>query len=303
MMDRRIFLQGAGAALAALCTARGLAARLKSHPLGIQFFTFSSLASTGWDGFSQAMGLAHILGYESLEFAGLLGHAPEKILARGRELGLAFHSLHMGNDQVRAARKSGQSIQDVQAEVYTPSGVVEVAKINLPLARDLGCRWGVIGAAGRNNFVSKDSLLKLCDAFNSANELARGMNMGLSYHTHPTDFIAVEGLTPFDFIVAHTDPSIRYQIDVCWAAAAGADPAALIDKHHKRLVSLHLRDLAANKKDSATPGDGVLDFDAIRKAAARIESPLFYVEREGGPNVNAAREAKRAIDFLTQHGW
>jgi sugar phosphate isomerase/epimerase len=301
MLSRRNLLKGA-AATGSWALWRTSAAATKSH-LGLQFFTFNGLASSGWEGFSKAMGVAHDIGYESLELAGLAGQPLDTIKTRARQLKLQFHSFHMGNDQVRAARQPGQSIPDVQDKVYTPDGVLEVARINLPIAKALGCHWGVIGAAGRSNFISAVSLMKLCDAFNAANKLARAMQLGLSYHTHPTDFKAVDGMVPFDFMIEHTDPSICYQIDVCWAAAAGADPAELIERHHDRIVSLHLKDLAANRTESATPGDGVLDFAAIRKASMKLRAPLFYVERDGGPNVDSVLEARKAFDFLTHHGW
>jgi sugar phosphate isomerase/epimerase len=127
--------------------------------------------------------------------------------------------------------------------------------------------------------------------------------MNLSYHMHPHDFEPVEGVTPFEVMIANTEASMRFQLDVCWAAAAGIDPAELINTHHARIVSLHLKDLAANRTESATAGQGVLDFDAIHKAAARIKSPLFYVERDGGAGIDTMAEARKAYEFLTSHGW
>lgn len=287
----------------ALALARTAGSRGAAHPLGIQFFTFATLATSGWDGFSRAMQAARDIGYVSLELAGLMGQSVEPIKARAKELGLAFHSFHMGNDQVRAARLPGESIQDVQDRIYTPQGVIEVARVNLPIARALGCTWGVVAAAGRSNFVNSGKVLKLCDAFNEAAKMARAMSMNVSYHMHPRDFQTVDGISPFDLMIQNTDTAIRFQVDVCWAAAAGIDPADLISTHSARIISLHLKDLAANRTESATAGDGVLDFDAIRRAATRLKSPLFYVERDGGPNIDPVVEARKAFNFLTTHGW
>jgi hypothetical protein len=52
-----------------------------------------------------------------------------------------------------------------------------------------------------------------------------------SYHTHAPDFKPIDGQRPFDLMVASTDPAIRYELDVAWVAAGGADPVAVIDKH------------------------------------------------------------------------
>jgi sugar phosphate isomerase/epimerase len=302
MRTRREFLASA-AMIPALALSRTAGSGRAVHPLGIQFFTFGALATGGWEGFSRAMQTAQEIGYVSLELAGLMGQSVDPIRSRAKELGLALHSFHMGNDQVRAARLPGETIQDVQDRIYTPEGVVEVARVNLPIARALGCTWGVVAAAGRSNFANRAKVLRLCDAFNEAGKMARAMSMELSYHMHPRDFETVDGISPFDLMIQNTDTAIRFQVDVCWAAAAGINPADLINTHSARIVSLHLKDLAANRTESATAGDGVLDFDAIRRAATRLKSPLFYVERDGGPNIDPVAEARKAFQFLTTHGW
>lgn len=302
MLSRRAILTAA-ALVPALAAVRPLIAKPPAARLGVQFFTFNALAATGWDGFSRALQMARDIGFTSIELAGLLGQPVESIRLRGQELGLEFHSFHMGSDQIRAARQPGESIQDVQDRIYTPEGVLEVARINLPIAKQLGCRWGVVAAAGRSNFATAHSTRRLCEAFNEANRLARSLSMNLSYHMHAHDFERVEGTTPFEMMIANTEPSMRFQLDVCWAAAAGIDPAQLIETHHARLVSLHLKDLAANRTESATAGEGILDFDSIRRAAARIQAPLFYVERDGAAGVDGIAEARKAYEFLTRHGW
>lgn len=304
MSTRREWLTAA-ALLPALALAKKAAqyAKRPAFPLGIQFFTFSALAAGGWDAFSRAMQTARAIGYASVEFAGLMGQSVQSIRSRAEELGLELHSFHMGNDQVREARLPGESIHDVQDRVYTPQGVLQVARINLPIAKKLGCAWGVVAAAGRSNFADRDSMGRLCEAFNEANKLARSMSMNLSYHMHPRDFEIVDGISPFEFMIANTDASLRFQVDVCWAAAAGIDPADLIRAHHARIVSLHLKDLAVNRTESATAGEGVLDFEAIRQASELIRSPLFYVERDGAPGVDPVVEARKAYEFLVNHGW
>jgi sugar phosphate isomerase/epimerase len=271
--------------------------------LGVQLFSFSALLAQGEPGLMQAMETARRIGFESVEPPGLRGVAPEVVRRRAEALGLGIPSFHMGNDQVLAVRTPGLSIQDAQDIVYTPEGVVQVARVNLPLARDLGCRWAVIAAAGRSNFRSRETVLRLCDAFNSSAKLAAAQGLGLSYHMHAPDFAPVDGVAPFQTIIEQTDPAIRYQLDVCWAAAGGTDPAALIRDHAARLVSLHLKDLAADRRTPTLPGEGVLDFRAIHDAARLIHDPLFYVERDGPPSRDQTRDVQQAFSALSPFDW
>ena len=271
--------------------------------LGLQFFTLAPIASGGWDQYSAAMEIAKKIGFDSLELAGLSGYKPDLIRRRAEELGLGLHSLHMGNDQQRAFMAPGDvGVANAQDAVYTPLGVVQVTRINLPLARDLGCEWGVIAASGHSNFATVDSIRRLCDAFNKSNELAHQIDLKLSYHMHAPDFEPVEGRMPFEVMIENTEPSIRYQLDVCWARAGGKDPVELINRYSSRLVSFHLKDLTKDKK-VATPGDGTVDFASIFSASQKVSSPLFYLERDGAPGLDPVQEATRGYNFLHSLGW
>jgi sugar phosphate isomerase/epimerase len=272
-------------------------------PLGIQFFTLGPIASGGWDQYSAAMEIAKKIGFDSLELAGLSGYKPERIRHRAEELGLGLHSLHMGNDQQRAFMAPGDvGVANAQDAVYTPIGVVQVARINLPLARDLGCEWGVIAASGHNNFTSLDNVRGLCDAFNKSNVIAQQIGLKLSYHMHAPDFEPVEGRMPFEIMIENTDASIRYQLDVCWALAGGRDPVELIKQYSARLVSFHLKDLTKDKKVAA-PGDGIVDFAGIYAASKAVAGPLFYLERDGAPGLDPVQEATRGYKYLHGLGW
>ena len=295
--NRRQFLLGAaGLAVATSPRAADRAA------IGVQFFTFNRVAGEGWEPFSAAMQTARQIGYDGIQFAGLMGHAPDKIRKRAEELGLKLRSMHIGNDQVRAFRAADGPFTDAQDAVYTPQGIVQLTRVNAPLARDLGCEWAMLAASGPANMQSLDSLRRMCDAMNKANDIARAAGVKFSYHTHAPDFKPIDGQRPFDVMVANTDPAIRFELDVAWVAAGGADPVEVIDKHRQRVTSFHLKDVDKAGK-AATCGDGILDFAAIHKAAQRIENPLFYVECEGAPAGDPAREPTRALKYLRSIGW
>jgi sugar phosphate isomerase/epimerase len=318
-MERRDFLRCAGAAAvggvgAAVTTFGGLGAAImayssvsksdtRRYELGIQFFTFNALATQGWEKFSDAMGIARGLGYEAIQFAGLMGHSPELIRKRAAELGLALRTMHIGNDQARAFRAPGGPISEAQDAVYTPTGIVQVARVNVPLARDLGCEWAVVAASGPTNMQSLDNVRRMCDALNAANEIARKAGIGLSYHGHGPDYRTLQGQNVFELMLANTDAAIRYELDVAWVAAGGADPVALIEKHAARIVSFHLKDWNKSTGKAGTPGDGDIDFAGIYRAAARIDRPIFNVECEGGQGVDLTREARRSLEHLRPLGW
>lgn len=286
----------------AIGSQRAFAASAGRPSLGIQFFTFNALASRGWEGFAAAMTLVRDLGYDDIQLAGLMGHSPQLIRGKADELGFPLRSMHIGNDQVRAFRVPGRPIGEAQDAVYTPRGIVQVARVNVPLARDLGCEWVMLAASGPANMQSRDDVLRMCEAMNRASEIAREAGLRFSYHPHAPDFAKLGDRTPFDLMLEHTDETIRYELDVAWVVAGGADPVDIIQRHPRRVTSFHLKDLDRESK-AATPGDGVIDFAAILAAARRLDDPLFYVECDGAPAEDAAREPRRALAYLQRLGW
>jgi sugar phosphate isomerase/epimerase len=105
-------------------------------------------------------------------------------------------------------------------------------------------------------------------------------------------------------IVENTDPSIRYELDVYWSTLGGGDgdAVATINKFGNRLALFHLKDMAKGDKKIATPGEGIFDFAAIKKAAvAKVQNPYFFVERDGAPDPVATAIA--SYNYLHKLGY
>lgn len=278
------------------------AATAKRYSLGVQFFAYSGGRALDWEQFSAAMASARQTGFDGLQLAGLMGHAPERIAKRADELGLKLRSMHMGNDQVRAFRAPGGTIFEAQDATYTPLGMVQVARVNLPLARDLGCEWGMIAASGASSFTSIDAIRRMADALNKCDEVARTMGLRLSYHNHALDFTPVAGQVPFDVLLANTDPRIRFELDVCYVKAGGGDAVEVVNAHADRVVSFHLKDIDS-KGVQATPGDGILDFAAIHRVASKVDDPLFYLEINVPAGADPLVEVSKGYTHLNRVGW
>ena len=291
-------------AVAAGVLPRAAVAAPVRYPLGLQLFTLTGRDGVmSWARYAKAIATAHDIGFDSLELAGLWGFKPEAIRKQAEDLGLKIRSLHMGFDQMIEFMAPGETaVVNAQDAMYTPLAIPQLARINVPIARDLGCEWGVLASSGVSNFKTLDGVKRLCDSFNVANQVAKAGGIKFAYHMHAIDFEPVQGRMPFEMMLEQTDPSVMYQLDVCWATEGGANPADLINKYANKIVSFHLKDLDKDKK-VATPGDGVVDFAAIHAAAARIRDPIFFVERDGLNGRDPVVEATRSYRYLQKLGW
>ena len=311
-MTRRDFINGvsisaAGGALATgarNANAQPALAKPDSvrYPLGIQLFALvgRDLPRT-WEKYSAAIEAAAGMGYEFIEPAGLWGFDPKNIRQKAEENGIRVRSLHMGFDQMNDL-PAGTTMAQAREVVYASENIVPIARATVPIARDLGCEWGVIASSATSSYQSVDSIKRLCNAYNEASVIAKQAGLKFGYHMHSIDFTPVDGVLPYGLLLEQTSPLVRYELDVCWAEAGGVNPATFIGKYPKKIVSFHLQDLTPEKK-VANPGNGIVDFKAIHEAARHIENPMFLVDRDGVTGDARVEHAKQAFRYLQGLGW
>ena len=250
-MTRRDFIHGVPAAAAGIAltvgagsaNAQDISAKPPAvrYPLGIQLFALigRDLPRT-WEKYSGAIETVAGMGYEFIEPAGLWGFDPRTIRKKAEESGLRVRSLHMGFDQMNDLPVE-TTLAQAREVVYASENIVSVARTTVPVARDLGCEWGVIASSATSRLANlADSIRRLCDAFNEASVIAERSGLKFGYHMHSIDFTPVDGMLPYELLLEQTDAAVRYELDVCWAEAGGVNPAAFIGKYPKKIVSFHL---------------------------------------------------------------
>ena len=305
-MTRRDFIHRVPAAAAGIALAGGAqhagAQATVRYPLGIQLFALvgRDLPRT-WEKYSAAIEAAAGMGYEFIEPAGLWGFDPKTIRKKAEDSGLRVRSLHMGFDQMNDLPPETTMAQ-ARDVVYASENIVPISRTTVPIARDLGCEWGVIASSATSSYKSVDSIKRLCNAFNEASVIAKQGGLKFGYHMHSIDFTPVDGVLPYELLIEQTDPSVRYELDVCWAEAGGVNPAEFISKYPQKIVSFHLQDLTPDKK-VANPGTGIIDFKAIHEAARKLDHPMFLVDRDGVTGDARVEQAKQAFRYLQGLGW
>ncbi len=310
-MTRRDFIHGVPAVAAGIALAAGTrganaqAVFAKSdavrYPLGIQLFALvgRDLPRT-WEKYSAAIETAASMGYEFIEPAGLWSFDPQTIRKKAEQNGLRVRSLHMGFDQMNDL--TGTTMAQAREVVYASENIVSIARATVPVARDLGCEWGVIASSATSSYKSVDSIKRMCNAFDEASVIAQQSGLKFGYHMHAINFTPVEGVLPYGLLLEQTGPLVRYELDVCWAEAGGVNPAAFIGKYPQKIASFHLQDLTPDKK-VANPGDGIIDFKAIHEAARNLDNPMFLVDRDGVTGDARVEQAKQAFRYLQGLGW
>ena len=233
-------------------------------------------------------------GYDGVEFAGLYGYTPDEVKKMCEDAGLVPISAHV-------------SLQDFSE---CPEKVVsDYAKI--------GCRFLAIPwlndadrPGGKCWEDTKKKISRIADVCEEA-------GITLLYHNHDFEFLPYEGGYLLDAIYA-ADDRLQSELDTCWAAVGGEEPAAYLEKFAGRAPVVHLKDFdlsgplpkflqqrlgkkgEGEKQLEFRPvGYGMQDVESLLAAAKKVGAGWLVVEQDN-PSLGKDRMtcAKMSAEFL-----
>ena len=118
------------------------------------------------------------------------------------------------------------------------------------------------------------------------------------FHNHTGEFTTKYGGKTVIDIFAENAPSIKFQIDVGWAYAAGADVVAELNKLAGRLTSnIHIKDV----DDTKTPteiGSGNVCWGCVIEAASKLGVKYGTVEQDACVNYPPLESVKVSYDYI-----
>ena len=245
---------------------------------GVQLWTVNDELAHDFPG---TLGALAALGFRRVEAAGWHGRSAAQFRDAVKTAGLDCVSAHyslpdlLGDTEGRLAFAREVGVTYVVASSPAPSRPLDPSK-SWPLAN----AEAMALADWRANAAALDRI----------GERARAMGLLFGYHNHVGEFLDYDGFMPLDEIVRLTDPAnVVLELDLGWAAGAGQDPVAMIERYASRIHLLHLKDLASSQRTPGkmvvdartTPvGEGTIDWPAVFRAAERAPIHSYFVEQE-----------------------
>jgi sugar phosphate isomerase/epimerase len=140
----------------------------------------------------------------------------------------------------------------------------------------------------------------LIETLNTRAPEARDAGLRLGYHNHDFEFIAVDGILPFDRIADSTDPSlVSLEVDAGWVKYAGQDPVAVIEQYAGRVPLIHAKEEQVDGVDDLpAPGSGPLPWKEI--VAAGNAGGAEYLIAEDDKPLDSMKTAAEAFTNLTR---
>jgi sugar phosphate isomerase/epimerase len=284
VITRRSFLATVGA-LAAVTACRkstpaqeatALAARRRLERIGIQLYSVRQEMQRDMPG---TLARLAAIGYRDVEFAGYFGRTPAAVRQLLDQNGLRAPSAHI---QYETVRDSFDRIADEAAAI--------------------GHTFITVPFLGDEMRKSAASWRTVARELNRAGERAKPRGLRVAYHNHDFEFTRVDGIVPFDLLIAETDPAlVSFEMDVYWTVKAGADPLAYIRQHPTRFTMLHLKDSAGPPAHAQTDvGAGTIDFAAILRLDAAQQGTVKHVFVEHDQPADPMAFAKNSFDHLSK---
>jgi len=269
MLNRRQWLASSAGFLSASPLLKAAAPKFKG-PLGVELYTVRNVIDQDTDGVLKR--IAEI-GYTEVEPGRAVLDKLVPLLAKYK---LKPTSCHMEQELVVGG----------DAKVTLPEAIESAKKAGVKMMI-----FPYLAPAKRGG---PDAMRKFADQMNEAGSKVVAAGMKFGYHNHAFEFGGNPGERPIDIFVERFDPKIvGFQIDVFWVSVAGNDPVEWINRLKQRVISVHLKDKAADqpvlyaenvpKTAFKEVGNGSLDFAAILHAATSVGVKNFFVEQDQTP--------------------
>jgi sugar phosphate isomerase/epimerase len=299
-MHRRQLIKSA--LLLAGARALGATAAAGHRPLGLQLYTVMPLLQQDFEGTLRAVA---DIGYQEVETIGTFGREPTQLRALLDKYHLRSPSQHMvpGNlyevfNRLTRKELSFEEASRQWQQIMSVERIEPIMEECIRSAKALGQKYIVWQILWPEQMRTRALLEKFCKGLNEAGRLAAREGHVLSYHNHATELKTHDGVIPYDFILANTDPKrVKMELDCFWTVGAGADPAAYFKKYPGRFRQCHLKDGTA-KGDVTVVGEGIMKFGPLLQAARAAGVEHYYVEQDGA--AEPLQASTQAYQYLRQ---
>ena len=314
--SRRSFVQalcasGAVSPMLAACATTGPYFQQQGLPIGIQLYTLSDMLASDLEG---AIANVARIGYKTVEIPSYMGKTPAQLRELFDRNGVRCTGAHIGmNAGTAAAPGLLGDIDKLAADMHT-LGVTHVYAPSMAIPTDLGLapepNEGYAYIVRVSAAMGEAGWKKMAASLTDVGRKLKAKNIAFGYHNHNFEFVAVGARTGYDILVGESDPEfVSFELDVGWAAAAGNDIVALLNKYKGRFTGMHIKDIKATtapnialKMDTSDVGAGKVDWKTILPAGYAAGVRNFFLEQEppfDKPRVQSAEIGYKYLSTLT----
>ncbi len=159
-------------------------------------------------------------------------------------------------------------------------------------AAEGGCSWVVCSSSAESTM---DEIKRTMELFVKAGQAARKSKMRFAYHNHQSEFVKIDGVSAYDYILGQTSKEdVMMEVDLAWATQAGMDPVEMFKQYPGRFPLWHVKDIDPATNRPCPVGKGKVDIKRVFENAALSGVEHTFIEQDG---------AKTADDPASSVQW
>ncbi|MDR1839525.1 MAG: sugar phosphate isomerase/epimerase [Treponema sp.] len=210
------------------------------------------------------------MGYAGVEFAGYGGLPSDKMKAALTANGLKSVGAHIGIKR------------------FTDQIDEEIAYHKVLGTEYLICPY--------YDMKTREDALKLAEILKPVVAKCGDAGFKFAYHNHAHEFVKDGGEYLLDILFKNLPPEAAMELDVYWAAYAGVEPLAYMEKHRDKLKLIHVKQIDKDKR-CVDLDQGIIDFKEIITKAKALGVEHFILEQEEY-EVSSLVSVKNDIDYI-----
>lgn len=253
--------------------------------IGAQLYTVRDYCKTTQD-FAETLKKVADIGYTSVQVSGTCAYEADWLAEELKKNGLTCDLTHTGFDRLCS------ETDRVVAEHFA-----------------FGCRYIGLGSMpdmwGMENKL--DALAPFIEKARPMVKRAHELGAKIMYHNHDVEYyFGGEHHMLEQLGDAFDSAAFGFTLDTYWVEYSGHDPISELERLTGRVDCIHLKDmelLPDGTKRFAPVGHGVMDFDAILRAAERAGTKYAFVEQDDCFGEDPFLCLKKSYDFLSARGY
>jgi sugar phosphate isomerase/epimerase len=152
---------------------------------------------------------------------------------------------------------------------------------------------------------TREQVEQTAELLNAAAEIAEGRGLRVGYHNHGHELEAnIDGQTGLELLASLLDPRVVLEVDLYWAARAGVDPVALVERLGSRVVAVHVKDGTLDAEaikayppaDQVPAGEGVVPLAQAISALPGLEYAIVEFDHFNGDLFDAIETSREFLD-------
>jgi sugar phosphate isomerase/epimerase len=162
---------------------------------------------------------------------------------------------------------------------------------------DIGAKCLFIPWVADDAIDTEEKTRETAKRFEAAAQKLAPLGYEVGFHNHTIEFARKFGDKTIMDIFFDEAPSLKFQVDVGWAHAAGADVVAVLNKFGSRLKCIHIKDV--DEKNTPTEiGSGKTDMKAVIETASKLGVEWGIVEQDFCTNYPPFEAIKISYDYV-----